>query len=309
MDTDELWSHAVAYAVRGWPVLPVWWPLAGACACGRPDCSKPGKHPLIRRGFHAATTDLDLIRRWWTRWPFANVGIRTGAASGLLVVDIDGAAGMESLRTLSAGHGPLHGAWVRSGSGGWHVYLRCPDGQRVPSSVARIGPGIDVRAEGGSIVAPPSRHASGGRYRWAQLGVEPPSAPGWLVERALPPPLPAVSFPVKGLLTSDRYAAAAIEGESTAVATAPVGTRNHRLNLAAWRLGRLAGGGIVDPVVAREALLAAAAAAGLPPHESAGTVRSGLTAGQRDPRRPTTPRPAEPASTAALDARRWGLSR
>jgi hypothetical protein len=50
----------------------------------------PGKHPLTRHGLHDATADPGVIRRWWTRWPQANVGIRTGAASGLLVIDIDG---------------------------------------------------------------------------------------------------------------------------------------------------------------------------------------------------------------------------
>jgi Bifunctional DNA primase/polymerase, N-terminal len=161
-DDRLLWTNA--YAERGWPVLPLWWPLAGgACACGHAGCSKPGKHPLVRRGLHAATTDPALIRRWWTRWPLANVGIRTGAASGLLVVDVDGAAGMESLRALSRKHGPVRAAWVHTGSGGWHAYLRLPEGWRVPNSVGRLGLGLDVRADGGSIVAPPSRHASGGR--------------------------------------------------------------------------------------------------------------------------------------------------
>ena len=159
---DALLGGAQGYAERGWPVLPLWWPLpGGACACGRPDCSKPGKHPLTRHGLHDATADPGMIRRWWAHWPQANVGIRTGASSGLLVVDVDGQAGMASLRALRREHGPFPAAWVRTGSEGWHAYLRQPDGQRVPNSVGRLGPGLDVRADGGSIVAPPSHHASG----------------------------------------------------------------------------------------------------------------------------------------------------
>ncbi len=92
--TGELLRAARGYAARGWPVLPLCWPLpAGACACGRPGCSSPGKHPLVQRGLHAASTDPERIRRWWGRWLWANVGIRTGAASGLLVLDVDGTAG------------------------------------------------------------------------------------------------------------------------------------------------------------------------------------------------------------------------
>jgi hypothetical protein len=296
---DEVSNAAMGYAARGWPVLPVWWPRAGGtCACGHADCSKPGKHPLVRRGLHAATTDPALVQRWWARWPQANVGIRTGATSRLLVLDVDGPAGMESLRALRREHGSLRASWVRSGSGGWHAYLRSPEGMPVPNSVGRLGPGLDIRADGGSIVAPPSRHASGARYRWLEPGVEPPDAPDWLVHLALPPPAPPVlPLRVPSGRVPDRYARAAIHRESDEVAAAPVGTRNHRLNLAAWRLGRLVAGGVADEAVVRDALLAAGIAAGLPRHESAGTVRSGMAAGMRNPRQPRerAPAPTPPA--------------
>ncbi len=228
MVDDGSLPHALGYAERGWPVLPVWWPLAGGgCACGQPECSNPGKHPLIRRGFHSATADPIVVRRWWTRWPEANVGIRTGATSGLIVVDVDGAAGVESLRTLSREHGTVRAAWARSGSGGWHAYLRMPKDMPVGSSVQRLGPGLDVRGEGGSIVAPPSRHSSGRRYCWLSPGVDPPAAPDWLVQLALPPPPPPVQpLSEAARQVSDRYAEAAIRREAEAVAGAPPGTRN-----------------------------------------------------------------------------------
>jgi hypothetical protein len=105
---------------------------------------------------------------------------------------------------------------------------------------------------------------------------------------------------------SDRYAAAAIRREAKAVAEAPAGSRNHLLNLAAWRLGRLAAGGVVDEAIAREALLAAAIASGLPHHESVGTVRSGMTAGRRSPRQPRAAGAA--LSTAGVASRRRALS-
>lgn len=150
---------------------------------------------------------------------------------------------------------------------------------------------------------PPSVHASDDRYTWVTPNVQPPEAPDWLVQLALPPeppPAVALALPV-GRQIGERYAAAAISGECRAVPQAPVGARNHRLNLAAWRLGRLAATGVVDEAVAREALLAAAAACGLPHHESIGTVRSGMTAGLRNPRRlrPSAPDTRSAAPTAA----------
>jgi hypothetical protein len=304
MQNDDRLLWASRYAERGWPVLPVWWPLSGGrCACGQPECSNQGKHPLVRRGLHSASTDPELVRRWWSRWPQANVGIRTGAPSGLLVVDVDGAAGMESMRTLVREHGSLRAAWTRSGSGGWHAYVRLSEGQRVPNSVGRLGPGLDVRGDGGSIVAPPSRHASGGTYGWTRPGVEPPPAPDWLVQLALPP-TPAPVPPLRELVrhVSDRYGAAAVHAEADAVAGAPAGTRNHRLNLAAWRLGRLVAGGVVDEPIARDALLAAATSSGLPWQESVGTVRSGMRAGLRSPRQPRS-RAVPPPSPAAAPRR------
>lgn len=292
---------AEAYAGRGWPVLPLWWPAqGGACACGRPDCSKPGKHPLIRRGFHAATTDIAVLRRWWARWPDANVGVRTGTTSGILVVDVDGERGMESLRALRQEHGQLRAAWVQTGSGGWHAYLRLPAGQQVPGSVGRLGPGLDVRGDGGFVVAPPSRHLSGGNYRWRRSPGDLPEAPAWVIELALPPPPPPMRpLTLRGQEVTERYAAAAINREAAAVAGAPEGTRNHRLNLAAFRLGRLVGGGVADEDVAREALLAAARTAGLSQHESGATIRSGLRAGMQRPRRPEPASPPAPVPIAS----------
>jgi hypothetical protein len=209
---------------------------------------------------------------------------------------------MASLRVVRREHGLLPAAWVRTGSGGWHAYLRQPDGQRVPNSVGRLGPGLDVRADGGTIVAPPSLHATGGRYGWLKPGLEPPPAPEWLIRLALPPPPPPVP-PLTELArqVTGRYAEAAIRREAEAVAAAPAGTRNHRLNIAAYRLGRLVAGGVADEASARQALLASAALAGLPRDESAGTVRSGMRAGMRSPRGPS-PGPAAAPMTGPVVA-------
>ena len=86
-------SAALSYARLGWPVIPLHYPVGGGgCSCNNPACDSPAKHPigkLVPHGLKDATTDEELIRQWWARYPQANIGIRTGAESGLVVLDID----------------------------------------------------------------------------------------------------------------------------------------------------------------------------------------------------------------------------
>ena len=164
---------ALAYGAAGWAVLPLAGTSAGECACRRP-CGHPAKHPITRHGVHDATTDAVLIREWWHRSPGANVGIATGATSGLVVVDVDlPRGGRESLRALAeAGHQLAPTLRSYTAGGGLHLFYAPASGVSVPNAVGRIPglafplPGIDVRSDGGYVVAPPSVHASGWRYRW-----------------------------------------------------------------------------------------------------------------------------------------------
>src|SRR3954454_3694768 len=102
-------GHALAHAREGWHVFPCHWVLPnGSCSCGKPDCTRKGKHPLTEHGFKDASTDPDQIRRWWTRCPNANIGGGTGAASGRDVLDVDPRhGGDETLAGLEAEHGAL----------------------------------------------------------------------------------------------------------------------------------------------------------------------------------------------------------
>ncbi len=155
---------ALTYAARGWLVFPCWGVTDGACDCGK-TCTSPGKHPITRNGLKDATTDAEQIAEWFDQHPNANVAIVTGAASGLVVVDLDrkpNKNGIESLKALGAMPRTLI---ARSGSGGLHLYFTHPGGE-VPSSSNKLGPGIDVRGDGGYVIAPPSRHISGGVYAW-----------------------------------------------------------------------------------------------------------------------------------------------
>lgn len=174
------------YARRGWKVLPLHTSTGDGCSCGRSPCDKTGKHPRTPHGVADASADPGVIRGWAQTWPEANVGIAAGAESSLVVLDIDPRHGGDgSLRELEATYGPLpETVEAVTGGGGRHLYFQHPGGH-VPSPIG-IRPGIDVRADGTFVVAPPSLHHSGERYEWEvehhpdDREVAPP--PQWLSE-------------------------------------------------------------------------------------------------------------------------------
>lgn len=157
---------ALSYAARGWHVFPVHSVRDGACSCGDAECDSPGKHPRTDHGCLDATTDEDRIRAWWAEWPDANVGIGTGEASGIVVLDIDAkSGGPVSLERLVVERGPLPTTReVETGGGGQHLYFRHP-GEPVKTR-AGVANGVDIRGDGGYVVAPPSNHISTRNYRW-----------------------------------------------------------------------------------------------------------------------------------------------
>lgn len=183
IDAPAALSAALAYAARGWPVLPIWWPDDGFCACPNPQCTSAGKHPLahlVPHGLTDATTDADTIRAWWRRFPEANVGIATGARS-FIALDVDTRhGGDESLRVLEDSIGSFPAAPVAlTGGGGQHILFAHPgEGEQIRNKIGTDWglPGLDVRGDGGYIVAPPSLHANGTRYTW-ELTADPDDLP------------------------------------------------------------------------------------------------------------------------------------
>ena len=169
--TTALLDAALAYAARGWHVFPCHTPTATGCSCAKRDaCTNIGKHPWTKNGLSDATTDAAKIRRWWQMWPTANVAIRTGAISGLVVLDRnDHKGGADSLEELERTYSPLpETVLALTGGGGVHYVFAHP-GSHVPTAVDLLGPGLDTRADGGYIIAPPSLHKSGKRYTWEVL--------------------------------------------------------------------------------------------------------------------------------------------
>lgn len=177
--------YALAYARKGWRVLPLHYPKAGGCSCRAGlECSSPGKHPMDSGWTASATTNPDEIRAIWTEHPQANIGIATGQASGVVVLDLDGPRGFASFAKICKKHGrPDPTIVCVTGSGGRHIYWRSagPCANKVG-----LMPGVDIRGDGGLVVAPPSMHASGSRYIWHKEGtpgaVPLTAPPEWFTE-------------------------------------------------------------------------------------------------------------------------------
>lgn len=151
----------------GFAVLPIHTPIGdGRCSCRKPECLHVGKHPRIAGGVHNASHDLDQVDEWWKQWPDANIAIATGEASGLVVVDVDGPEGEASLNGVldSIPDAP------RCITGlGFHLYFQHP-GTPVRNS-SGLMPRLDVRSDGGYVIAPPSRHRSNAIYQWGSTNL------------------------------------------------------------------------------------------------------------------------------------------
>ena len=181
IDADPI-IYAHAYALRGWRVLPI----------------KPGeKRPPMGAWQKAATVDTAMIDKWWTElYRDHGIGIATGRASGIFVLDVDVAedkAGDETLADLEARYGELPDTpTVETPSGGAHYYFKIPDGIEIRNDAGRrLGQGLDIRGEGGQVVAPPTARAVDA-YEWVgeTWRLEPADAPRWLIERIAELPKP-----------------------------------------------------------------------------------------------------------------------
>lgn len=189
---DAPLDAALAYAARGWRVVPI----------------IPGqKRPPLGQWTDVATCDPDRIRQWWGgRYADHGVGIVCGwnaeRTACLFVVDVDeghtdGVSGGDTLAELEAAHGALPATMeVVTGSGGRHLYFVADE--EVGTGANRLGPGVDTRGEGGQVLAPPTYHPNGTRYEWeASSAAEPASAPAWLLDLLRPtaPPTPPPALP------------------------------------------------------------------------------------------------------------------
>jgi hypothetical protein len=268
---------ALNYARYGIPVFPT---------------NPLDKKPLTSNGFKDATADEAQIREWWQRWPNAMIAAPTGHASGMWVTDLDldpvkKTDGMATLTQLIAQHGEIPKTLMTiTPRGGRHLIFTWDSNVEIRNSTGKIGPGIDVRGEGGYVCLPPSRNADGGVYRWdADGGEQAVAAPAWLIELARSKPK-----------TRDKawaWARAALERECKTVAAAQPGTRNDTLNTSAFNLFQIVAGGGLDEQEVRDRLFEAAQTCGLVADDGAAsveaTINSAAQAARMQPR--TRPRP------------------
>jgi putative DNA primase/helicase len=183
--TQPLFDAALTYAARGWAVFPCHTPTPKGCSC-RKNCGRIGKHPRTQHGLKDATTDEATIQRWWRQFPQANIGIATGAVSGLVVLDEDSYKGGDQSRLdLEQSYSPLPETVQQLTGGGGVQYFFAHPGVPVKNGVETLGHGLDIRGDGGYVIAPPSLHMSGKRYVWEMLHdpdeVPLAAIPAWLL--------------------------------------------------------------------------------------------------------------------------------
>lgn len=172
------------------------------------------KKPLCANGFKAATTDKVVLQEWNNKFPNCNVGIPTGHINNIFVVDIDGEQGIESLNHLELIHGKLDAPTVITGKGK-HLYFKMPENVELKCSTSKIADHIDIRANGGYVVAPPSVHENGHRYTWENFvsNQDFPDAPTWLIS----------------LMTNAEKQTLPVSGVLEEISNAPQGQRNDTL--------------------------------------------------------------------------------
>jgi hypothetical protein len=144
-------------------------------------CMPRDKRPATKHGLKDATTDPIEIEAWWQRDPNYNVAVATGAVSGVFVIDIDGPDAEAELRKLEAQHGDVPSTVESITARGRHLFFKSPE-RPLRNSAGKIATGIDVRATGGYVIAPPSIHPSGKRYCWSvDSATSFAAAPDWLL--------------------------------------------------------------------------------------------------------------------------------
>jgi putative DNA primase/helicase len=231
---------ALVYAARGWPVFAI----------------TTGKRPLTGHGLLDATRDPETIRAWYRRWPDALFAIATGEPSGMIALDIDvrpGSNGFDSLENDLGISVHPETPTAHTPSGGCHLLFRWP-GHFVKTIAGKLGVGLDVRRDGGSLILPPGP----GRYWDPHLGPDTPlvDMPEWMV--IAEPERAPIGEPIKPTTGLSPYGEAALDSACRAILAAPVGKQEATLNSECFAIGTLAGTGAIPSPFARRALIWAA---------------------------------------------------
>jgi predicted P-loop ATPase len=254
-------------------------------------CSPRSKQPCVPKreggkGYKDASTDEALIRRWWKRWPTAMVGMPTGKPTGVIVFDVD-VKDSDGFATMRAAGLPQNTARASTPSGGAHFYYECPKNVETKSGTkgrlqSAYGPGLDVRADGGYVIAPGSINHEGKAYAWAN---------SWRFADAMPVPDHLLEYVVKTPPGSQKRPngkagsplAKSIADAVKRIHAAGRKSRHPELNRQSFALGKLIAAGKVDESEARTALVEAGLAAmgATRSVEIERTVKDGIDAGKK----------------------------
>jgi putative DNA primase/helicase len=324
---------ALGYAARGWPVFP---------------CSPDTKAPLLPKeskpgakdgGLYLASADERQIRAWWDRWPKAMIGLPTGKPSGTVVVDLDPKQfeANDMLMALGAWLGSELDARIsRTQSGGYHLVFAAPEEKlgnraglfrRITDAPEEIREHVDVRADGGYIIVPPSVMTSGTFYEWLSPPDGPlPVLPGRLQDAiskrlderpgaaAQPGASPSPAQPPHGDAVDEarrKWALAGLDRITRELAATGEGARGFELNKAGYVLGGYVGAGILDHSIAAAALFSACERNGLAGKDGArkchDNIARSLTAGMASPADVTGIGAMAGASRSARGARAGAL--
>lgn len=291
-------KDALTYIERGWqPIALHHVEEDGTCSCGETeDGHAIGKHPRERGWQKNPALSVADVHTLWEKWPDANVGIATGTRSGFFVLDVDPKNGGDAtLAEFEAEHGKMPDTYlVETGSGGRHYYFSMPEDFEPNNSAGRLGPGLDIRGNGGQVVAPSSVSGEGS-YR-VLSDTDPAPAPTPLLD-AIRPPEQSSSASVDSTPRADaeieRYVASAVAGEVERVRQAGEldEDRNITLNRSTFSLASIAAhedSGLGIEAV-RERMHEAGMATGLGVREVYATVDSGIRGGLAKPRDPWPP--------------------
>lgn len=220
---------------------------------------KQGKSPLCPHGFNDASADKVVLQEWNKQFPDCNIGMPTGAINNIFVVDVDGKSGAQSITALENAYGKLNAPTVSTGKGK-HLYFKMPEDIAINCSVRTVAPGIDIRGNGGYVVAPPSIHSNGNRYQWENFDFSQgfPTAPEWLINLITNP----TESNFKDLLEE--------------IATASEGMRNTTLLGNAIKICNSANKQFLDIESVKNDIIDAGIASGLSRAESGRTVNNAM---------------------------------
>jgi hypothetical protein len=277
MAYNDILSAALQVAAQGFSVFP---------------CQYRTKRPATFNGFKNATTNPATLRRWFGSATPYNVAVATGLTSRCFVLDVDND---DSFQQLIARHGELPLTRQSRSSRGVHHWFRL-NAPLQGNNDGRVGHKLDIKADGGYIMAPPSVHESGALYAWLNDAPLAP-APDWLLTLSRTPPkrpartvVPSVGHNRPPSADNDAYGQAALSYEIDALAGCAEGNRNHALNAASFSLHQLVAGGELNGAEVERRLIEAAHANGLwtdrndGPVQTMNTIRSGARAGMLQPR-------------------------